>query len=234
MKISFSACSSLALFPLALTFACPVYAGPATSNLLSNPGAEAGSIAGWTPGGNFTPSVDSGSFDPGINPLTGNFDFYGVSSASDSLTQNISLVGNQGITQAAIDSGLLSANVSFAEQGLNQGPSSDDAQIQLSFLDTSGTAINVFTTPEIDSHLGTWQAYSGSTLIPVGTRSISYSMLFIRHVGSDLDAFVDDNSLTLSSPSAPVPEASTMISFGLLLVLGLGGAAFAARKKRPA
>ena len=176
MKLSLR--SSLVLLPLALTLACPVYAGPPTSNLLSNPGAEAGSIAGWTPGGNFTPSVDSGSFDPGINPLTGNFDFYGVSSASDSLTQNISLVGSQGITQAAIDSGLLSANMSFAEQGLNQGASSDDAQIQLSFLDTSGTAISVFTTPEIDSHSGAWQAYNSSTLIPVGTRSINYSMLF--------------------------------------------------------
>ncbi len=231
MKLSLR--SSFVLMPLALTLACPVYAGPATSNLLSNPGAEAGSITGWTPGGNFTPSVDSGSFDPGINPLTGNFDFYGVSSASDSLTQNISLVGNQGITQAAIDSGLLSANVSFAEQGLNQGPSSDDAQIQLSFLDTNGEALSTFTTPEIDSHLGAWQAYNSSTLVPAGTRSINYSMLFIRHVGSDLDAFVDDNSLTLSS-SAPVPEASTTVSFGLLLVLGLGGAAAAARKKRTA
>ena len=35
-------------------------------------------------------------------------------------------------------------------------------------------------------------------------------------------------------PSAPVPEASTTVSLGLLLVLGLGGAVMAARKKRAA
>ena len=33
-------------------------------------------------------------------------------------------------------------------------------------------------------------------------------------------------------PSAPVPEASTTVSFGLLLMLGLGSAVVAARKKR--
>ncbi len=32
--------------------------------------------------------------------------------------------------------------------------------------------------------------------------------------------------------AAPVPEASTTISFGLMLALGLGGAFLAARKKK--
>jgi len=32
--------------------------------------------------------------------------------------------------------------------------------------------------------------------------------------------------------SAPVPEASTTVSFGLLLALGLGGLVIAARRKK--
>lgn len=37
-----------------------------------------------------------------------------------------------------------------------------------------------------------------------------------------------------ASGNAPIPEASTTVSFGLLLVLGLGGAFAAARKKKSA
>jgi hypothetical protein len=219
----------LALGLLALASTCHAQT---TSNLLTNPGAETGNLTDWTVGGASNPGVDNGSFDGGINPHTGSYDFYGGNGANGSLTQNVSLVGTQGITAAEVNSGLLSANLSFWEQGLNQGTPSDDAQVSLTFLNAAGGTLGTFTTPEVDSHLGSWQEFDASTLIPADTQSIDYSMLFDRHSGSDLDAFVDDNSLTVSAN--PVPEASTTVSLGLLLMLGLGGMAVAAKRKKSA
>ena len=47
----------------------------------------------------------------------------------------------------------------------------------------------------------------------MSTRSITYTMNFIRHVGTDNDSFIDDNSLTLGTAASSVPEPAT---FGLL------------------
>ncbi len=77
---------------------------PLTGNLLVNPGAELGSLANWTPGGPGNPTVDDGTFDGGINPHTGSFDFLGHDSASSSLSQNVS-VTNVGVPTTMIDSG---------------------------------------------------------------------------------------------------------------------------------
>jgi len=172
-----------------------------TTNILTNPGAETGDLTGWTIGGTSHPRVDNGTFDSGINPHSGSFDFLGSTGASGTLTQTITLVGNQGITTSQIDSSRLVANISFWEQGLNQGTQSDDAQVTLYFYDASGNLISSVSTPEIDSHNGTWQNYTNSYAIPINTRSLGYQMKFIRYVGNDLDAFVDDNSLIISTQS---------------------------------
>ena len=131
-----------------------------SGNLLINPGAEDGNLTGWTVGGNSNPGVDNGSFDPGINPHTGNYDFYGHTGSFGTLTQNVALTGIPGLTTGQIDSGLASASVTFWEQGLNQGTPSDEAQITLTFLNASNSAISSVSTPEVDSHNGTWEEYS--------------------------------------------------------------------------
>ena len=136
--------------------------GVITGNLLTNPGAETGSIAGWTVGGTSNPSVDSGVFDSGINPHTGNWDFFGHTGASGTLSQTFSLTGISGITNALIDSGILLANLSFWAQGLSQGTPSDDSSITLTFLDGSLSMLSSVTTAEIDSHNLTWQNYMNS------------------------------------------------------------------------
>ncbi len=194
-----------------------------TSNLLTNPGAETGNLGGWTIGGTSNPTVDSGSFDPGINPHSGSYDFRGGTGASGTLTQNVPLVGTQGITAAAIDTGSLTAIVGFWEQGLNQGSPSDDAQVTLTFRNGSGTILSTASTPEVDSHNGTWQQYTSGVLIPVGTRSIDYTIQFIRHFGSDLDAFVDDTSLAVGG--AAVVNNGT-VNFDANTTLGAAGASF--------
>ena len=184
---------------------------PITSNLLTNPGAEAGSLAGWTIGGPGTPTFDKGTFDNGINPHTGNFDFVGQNGPSDSLSQTVSLL-TQGLGTSDLDSGTLYASLSFWEQGLNQGTPSDDAYITLNFLDASGNSLGTANSGEVDSHNNAWMNFSGSYLLPVGTRSITYTMNFVRHAGSDLDGFVDDNLLVLSTPSFAL--SPTSLAFG--------------------
>ena len=87
----------------------------ASPNLLINPGAEAGTLSGWTVGGSSNPRVDNGGIDSSIPPYAGNYDFFGGTSAvSGTLTQNVNLLSN-GFTIGQIDTGTLSAYVSFFE-----------------------------------------------------------------------------------------------------------------------
>ena len=206
------------------------HAAVPTGNLLINPGAETGDLTGWTVGGVSNPGVDSGSFDSGINPHTGNFDFYGGSGPEGTLSQDVSLVAG-GVTAAEIDSGTLQANVSFWEQGLNQGAPSDDAHVAIAFLDQANTLIGTsLSTNTVDSHEGSWQQFSGAFLIPANTRTITYTMDMTRNDGSDLDTFVDDNVLSVSAVSVVVPEGSTAALLGL--ALSLIGMVVASRRKR--
>jgi hypothetical protein len=98
----------------------------------------------------------------------------------------------------------------------------------LTFLNGSGIAIGSVDSGQIDSHNGTWENFSDSYVLPDSTRSVDYTMQFTRRVGTDLDAFVDDNSLTLSTPStpSPVPEPSS------LALLGSGAFSLAAVARR--
>jgi hypothetical protein len=178
-----------------------------TTNLLLNPGAEAGTTANWIVGGVSNPGVDDGSFDSGINPHSGSYDFYGHTGAWGTLSQTVFLPGNDGITTALIDSGFLLANVSFWEQGLDQGTPSDEACVIISFLDGNTNLLSTDSTPFIDSHDLTWSNYSTRYAIPVGTRLITYTMYFLRNVGSDNDSFVDDNVLAVQSAGLSISPA---------------------------
>jgi hypothetical protein len=186
----------------ALALAAGMMSATATTNLLLNPGAEAGTND-WVVGGVSNPSVDNGAFDPGINPHSGNYDFYGHTGAWGTLSQTVFLPGNQGISTADIDNGLLVATLSFWEKSLNQGTPSDEACIILSFLDANTNLISTNATPYGDSHDQTWQNYSNQYAIPAGTRLITYTMYFLRNVGNDLDSFIDDNVLTVEPAAIP-------------------------------
>src|SRR5215471_18272714 len=98
-----------------MCFVCfSAFAGPiATTNLLLNPGGEAGTLTNWVVGGVSNPRLDNGTFDTGILPHSGTNDFLAGTGANGSLSQTVALVGNQGLTTGAIDAGNLLANVSF-------------------------------------------------------------------------------------------------------------------------
>ena len=219
---------ALSRFVLAAALPALLHAGLITPNLLTNPGAETGDLTGWTQGGVSTPGVDNGAFDPGINPHSGTWDFYGHTGGNGTLSQTQSILVN-GITAGQIDAGGLFANVTFWEQGLNQGTPSDDAFISLVFLNGSSSVISTVNTMTIDSHLGAWTSDAENFAIPTGTRSITYVMNFIRNQGGDNDSFIDDNSLTISSSAVQgTPEPSTMA----LVLTGLAAAVARRFRKR--
>lgn len=144
-----------------------------------------------------------GTFDSGITPHSGSYGFYGHTGARGSLSQTVFLPGNQGIMTSDIDAGLLVANVSFWEQGLNQGTPSDEACVIRSFLDSNTNLISTNSTPFIDSHNLAWQNYSNQYAISAGTRLITYTMYFLRNVEDDNDSFIDDNVLSITTGPAP-------------------------------
>jgi len=196
----------------------------ANPNMLVNPGAETGDLTGWDPVLT-SAGVDNGTFDAYINPRTGLYDFVGRTGGTATLVQRVSLLGN-GYTSGQIDGGGLTALVSFWEQSLDQatdpaGPNppspvlNDEAYVKLAFLDGTLSVLSSVSTPGLNQTGYTWANFTGMYNIPVGTRYIDYSMEFVRHKGWDLDAFIDDNSLT-------VPDKS---SFGwvALLVFALAG-----------
>jgi hypothetical protein len=169
----------------------------ATTNLLSNPGAETGDIASWVNDTNI--SLDSG-IASAIQPRTGNYDFLDrTGGGNGSLSQVVSLVGNQGITAAAIDGGGLLADVSFWEQAVAQGFYTGGGYISLDFWDGASNVISSVSTVEMSAHNG-WANDVKLFKIPAGTRYIQYTMNFVWHGFSPL-VYVDDNSLTILDSS---------------------------------
>jgi len=62
---------------------------------------------------------------------------------------------------------------------------------------------------------------------------VNLTLQMTRLQGSYNDGYADDLSLVLR-PNSPVPEASTTVSLGLLLALGMGAMVIAAKKRRKA
>ena len=176
-------------------------------NLLKNPGAEAGDIAGWTQLGPAAVIVDSGGkFNKGYYPRTGSFCFaggYGANGDVSALSQNVPLLGGiQGFTEAQLDSARLVARVEFHYQTWNNFFMRYD-QVEVIITFRSATYAEIQTVSSGARTCSTnpgWCPYSINLPLPKGTRSIDYIMRFTRKDigGSNIDSYVDDNSLRVT------------------------------------
>jgi len=170
----------------------------ADRNLLVNPGGEHGVLIPWIVGGTSNPGLDNGTQDEGFFPRTGSFQFSGNRGQWGTLTQTVFIVGgNEPIVTTQIDTGNLSVIVLFWTRCLDQHPKNDAAAVTLYFLDALNNTLANVITPE-QAVPDTYALYSNSYSIPIGTRSIQYQMKFIRYSGSDLDAYIDDNSMIIN------------------------------------
>lgn len=174
-------------------------------NLIVNPGAETGTIFGWNQTSPSLVIVDTnGQFNNNYYPRTGKYCFAGGDEKNGSpsgLVQNVKLLGGiQGFTESQLDSPLRRVELEFYYQTWDHLVMRHD-QVEVSLLFRSSTSVTLHaeTSGELackDRNPG-WCRYIKTLRLPVGTRSIDYTMKFIRQdlVGTAIDSYIDDNSL---------------------------------------
>ncbi|CAF5011705.1 unnamed protein product, partial [Rotaria sp. Silwood1] len=146
-------------------------------NLLINPGAELSALAGWTQTGSSPVLQDTGGLlNSGYNQHTGTACFaggYGSSGAPSSLFQNVNLInGTQNFSTAQIDTGTLSAEVSFYYQTwYDYWSAYDDAQVTITFRSATNTILGTGTAGALECTLhSNWCYQINLYSIPSGTR----------------------------------------------------------------
>ncbi len=98
---------------------------------------------------------------------------------------------------------------------------------------TAGTGTTLGTFSAVGDNFQNNKLYFLGAADSTGANTIGSLVLAYPNPGTGADQIGIDNIL-IARASAPVPEASTTVSFGLLLVLGLGAMGIAARKRRRA
>jgi hypothetical protein len=194
----------------------------AQSNLLANPDAEAGSIAGWTDpighgfGVTSATYVHAGafSFTAGLFGPSGGW--------NHELRQDVSVAS----FATAIDAGQVESVFSGVGRS-NEIPGALDAgSVRLEFLDAGALVLASFATGVI-SPSNTWVPFADTRVVPVGTRTLRVSLLGTRTVGASTDCFFDDLSLSVRSLVTTYCTAKTS-SKGCVPALSTSGAPGAA------
>ena len=179
-------------------------------NLLKNSGFETGSLAPWTQGPNYSPFGEMWNVTT-TTPHSGQF--------------AATCTGDEGITQtfAPISASAITEISFWAKQDL-KGAIFSGMAAGLNFTD--GTSV-------IDSNLRPTSDYSkfDITFLAATNKTVNGFVVFGESAGEVLPrTYLDD--VTITTDIAPVPEASTTVSCGLLLALGFGSVVMVARKKR--
>ena len=98
-------------------------------------------------------------------------------------------------------------------------------------FDISVSTDGINFTPVVSGSFGTWPN------IPIVTENLTAPVVG-KYVKFNIDSFYGSsggfNELQVYGTPAAVPEASTTVSLGLLLMLGFGGMAFAKKRKQSA
>jgi hypothetical protein len=192
-------------------------------NLLTNPGAESGSTAGWQDSlgngfGVFTPGFG------GVNPISGSFGFHGgVNGPSgprdNEIYQDIDLSSHA----AAIDAGLIAAVFSGWGRSAEAAGSTDVASITVEYRNAAAAVVQVFQTGAI-SPTNTWVHAQDTRTLPIGVRTVRVRLHGHRQVGASTDAFFDDLALGLSCQ--PVAYGTPKVnSLGCTPQIGASGLA---------
>lgn len=244
MAFSANAGVALALMALGGLLTTPAQA-QFGSNLVVNGDAEAGAgapgtgivpIPGWSTTSDFT-AVQYGAagFPAATSPGPANrgFNFFG--GGTNTLFSTASQTLNVASAASVIDAG----GVTFSQSAYLGGfdTQTDYLVYRTVFQDGGGGVLGTSLlgpVTEADRAGVTGLLFRDTHgFVPVGTRDIVVTLEATRFQGSYDDGYADNVSLVLNR-SAPVPEAGSFVSLGLLLAFGLGGLAVSRRKARAA
>ena len=158
-----------------------------------------------------------------------------VSGGSGTTTAGTFVSANNGAyLQATADlTGFKNIGFSFAAQATSTGFKNDTFQYSL-----NGTSFTTFAafTPVASFAAGTAGAIQTFDLSGItglnGDANAAFRIVFDGATSTSGNNRLDNLIISGLSTSAPVPEASTTASFGLLLALGLGGVMIARRRKQ--
>jgi len=205
--------------------------GPASANLLANPGFETGSFAGWTLGGNTSSegvASDGTAVGGADNPFPPNFvnvrsgSFAGYALVKDgddpveriTLTQTISVLPNSNYTV-----GFWLGNDSSAEFGMFE----DDSHTQI-FIDGVGLLNGGLIVPT-----GSTPAYFISVVSSFNSgANSSVSVEFAINGSGTSRVNVSFDDFLVEGPPAAVPEPPTLA----LLSISLAGLGFSRRRQK--
>lgn len=160
--------------------------------VLTNPGAETGSISGWTANGGFGVRTA----DP--SPRTGSYYFQGGNQARGAAWQDISITNN--VANTDIDTGQALFFFTWYQAAYN---STDDlGTISIHFMDAVGAPISNIVLPYVVATRN-WdkREYAGN-LVPALTRTVRVQMNAIRVGGTNNDTYFDDLSEVVISYGA--------------------------------
>ncbi len=166
-------------------------------NLLENPGAESAGVSGWTVQTGVAESLEAGQCEGGTVPHGGQKYFVvggncGDGYARGELIQKVSVEGEK----RKIDSG--TAMVDFGGY-LADWQGYDTPGIELVFLDGNNQEIS--RSQRISSATPEWTYVSAIETIPVGTRSIVYTLIGQRSSGTANNSYFDDVFMRIMVPT---------------------------------
>lgn len=138
------------------------------------------------------------------------------------------IANNGGYLQATADfTGYTATTFSYATRGSSTGFKTEQFQYSL-----DGTTFTNLGTAVVPTTTYTAYSYSLTGLGLDNDAAAAFRIVFDGATSATGNSRIDN--LIIAGTAAAVPEASTTISLGLLLALGLGGFAVTARRRNPA
>jgi hypothetical protein len=189
-------------------------AAPLDSNLMVSADAETG-VGGWSAFAD-TPMFETVAYAPPLflypDAPHGSQLFAGSHSAFSAGWQQVDVGGNA----AAIDASLVSYRLSAYLGGV--GDQEDNALLYVSFLGATGDEIDhtelgpIFV--DLRAYLTVLGGFRTEGYVPVGTRTIQFSLSMDAPDGDSSGAYADNLSFSLAS-AVPEPQTWTLMAFGL-------------------
>lgn len=159
---------------------------------ITNPGAEAGNLGGWTAeAGSWSTPTSAGSMSAAHS---GSRFFYQQSAANGILTQSLDLIA-LGFVAEALDTGATFNLLGWAGSAFQN----DTGIIEIDWLSATGSLLKTDSSGERGptDPLGSWEEVAISRSVPIGTRQCKLRLITINRFGSNSTYCFDDLSLEI-------------------------------------